>query len=350
MLLQMGWLLGAAWAVSLALDWKRNGEVTAVAVRAPANVASWGLAGLAAAAVLWMPAIVDARHMAVPELVAGPLDWRHNFLPDGSELGMLLTATAVGLVGIALIVMTRGESANRMVLAAAIAVGVALSTPLSAPLWHLPKMEILQFPWRILGPSTVIAVLAVGGLRGRWRIASIVLLLMPLTLLPIRIGTGSDSVPTASTPEELAVIAFRQWGLAPVLPSATGFYAPRFHRLESLERLARQPAKVAAVDRNANGGSWRVAMSTSGSALLPIQWWPEWRITADGRELAFANQWGLVAVDLEEGTSEIHASLARSGSRTVGALLSIVGLAALLLLALRRGQDQHPAPASRSVG
>jgi len=260
-------------------------------------------------------------------------------LPEGSELGLLLTATAATLLVVALIVMTRGGDVNRGAFAASIAVGVALSTPLSAPLWHLPKMEILQFPWRFLGPSTLVAIIAVGGLRGRWRVVCIILLLLPLMLLPIRIGSQTDSVPTTSTPEELAVIAHQQWGLAPVLPSATGFYSSGFHRLESLQHLARQAAKVSTIDRHANGGSWLVVVSTTDSVLLPIQWWPEWRITIDGREAAYSNRSGLVAVDLDAGTLQIGASLSRSRSRMLGAVLSIVGLATVLMLWLRSEHD-----------
>jgi hypothetical protein len=345
-LLQLGWLLGAAWTVGLVLDRRGGGDDTAEDLRSLIDVANWGFAGLLAAAVLWLPAVVDARHLAVADLTSGPLDWRQNFLPDGSELGIMLTATAASLVGVVLILIVHGEGPKRRAYAAAIAVGVALATPLAAPLWHLPKMGILQFPWRFLGPTTVVAVLAAAGLRGRWRIASFVLLLLPLTLLPIRIGLQTDSVPTASTPEELAVIASQQWGLAPVLPSARGFYAPGYHRLESLEHLARQPARVRSADREASGGSWRVVTSSPGSVLLPIQWWPEWRIASGGRELAYSNRSGLVAVDLEMGTFDVDASLAPSRSRAVGAMLSIVGLVVLMTLWIRSGRG----PTSGTVG
>jgi hypothetical protein len=349
MLLQVGWLLGAAWVVNLALGSKDKGNGRRKVVRSIADVARWGLAGLFSAAVLWVPAIVDARNMAVPELIAGPLDWRRNFLPDGSELGVLLTASALSLIGVAVIVLMRGGGVNRGAFAAAIAIGVAFSTSLSAPLWHLPKMEILQFPWRFLGPTTLVAVLAIGSLRGRWRVVSVTLLLLPLMLLPIRIGAVTDRVPTSSTPKELAVIANQQWDVGPALPSEAGFYSSGFHRIDSLEHLARQAALVEPVDRHAGGGSWRLEMSTSGSVLLPIQWWPEWRITGDGRDLAYANRWGLVAVDLEVGTFEVSASMNRSGSRTLGALLSMAGFAALMLLT-RWKRDRRPISTPGIVG
>ncbi len=349
MLLQLGWLLGAAWGVYHFLSWKGSGGLVAEDVRGLAGAASWGLAGLVAAAVLWLPAVVDARHLAIAELVSGPLNWRQNFLPDGSQLALLLTATAVSLVVIALIVIVRGEGAHRFAFAAAVFVGVALSTPLSAPLWHLPKMENLQFPWRFLGPTTMVAVLALASLRGRWRVAGIVILLVPLALLPVRVGTSDDCVPTTSTPEELALIAHRQWGVVPILPTTAGLYAPEFHRLDSLDRLAHQQPQLEVVERDGGSGTWRVTSDEPGWVLLPLQWWPEWRIEAGGRELAYTNRWGLVAVGLEAGTVEVHASLAASRSRATGALLSVAGFAVLLILAIRWGHDRRQTPISRGA-
>jgi hypothetical protein len=349
MLLQLGLLLGAAWAASLLLSWKGTGKEPVEGVCGLAGASVWGLAGLFTGAILWIPAIVDAGHLAIAEVVSGPLDWRRNFLPTGSELGLLLTATAVSLVVIALMVIVRGEGTNRLLLAVTVVVGVVLSTPMSAPLWHLPKMENLQFPWRILGPTTLVAVMALSGLRGRWRTVGIGVLLLPLVLLPVRIGTSDDSVPTASTPEELALIAQHQWALEPNLPSERGFYAPEYHRRDSLDHLARQEAGLAVIERDVGGGTWLVTNDVPGRVLLPIQWWPEWRIEAAGRELAFTNRWGLVAIDVGAGTVEVHASLTVSRSRMVGALLSVAGLAALLILTIRWDHDRFQIQASRGV-
>ena len=102
-------------------------------------------------------------------------------------------------------------------------------------------------------------------------------------MLPIRFGSGDDSVPTASSPEELAMIAHHQWGLVPILPTTAGLYAPGFHRLESLDRLAHQQAWLEVVERTAKGGLWRVTLNTQGTVLLPLQWWPEWRVSRRAR-------------------------------------------------------------------
>jgi hypothetical protein len=349
MLVQLVWLLGAAWAVALIRNRKSAEDGQTGGLRSLVSVMSWAIAGLLSAAILWLPAIVDARHLAVSELTSGPLDWRHNFLPGASEIAVLLTAVAASLVGAATIVVARGESRCRLPLAAAIAVGAAFCTPLSAPLWHVPKMAILQFPWRFLGLSTIVAVLAVTGLRGRWRTAAIVLLVLPLVLLPIRIGSTSDVVPTRSSPEELALIAHQQWGLAPVLPSARGFYSTGFDRIESLKRFARQEAKVVTVDRHAGEGSWRVVTDRSRPVLLPLQWWPEWRITVDAVDVGYSNQSGLVAVVLDRGVFEINASLDRSASRFIAVPLSVGGIALLLLLVWLHGRDLSLSPTSRAA-
>jgi hypothetical protein len=335
MLLQLGWLLGAAWTVRLVLSRRESAENMACDIHGLAGAASWGAVGLAAAGILWLPPVVDSPHLALEELTGGPLHWDNNFLPDGSELGLLLTAIAVSLAVIGLVVVVCGERATRLPLAAAVALGVFLVTPLSAPLWHLPKMENLQFPWRTLGPTTLIAVLALASLRGRWRTFGVIILLLPLALLPIRIGSRDDSVPTASTPEELAMIAHHQWGLVPVLPTTAGLYAPGFHRLESLDQLAHQRAWLEVVERNARVGQWRVTHNSQGEVLLPLQWWPEWRVEIDGRDASYLNRWGLVALEVGVGTITVRASLSPSRSRQAGALLSVAGLAAGTVLAMR---------------
>ncbi|MEJ2582393.1 MAG: hypothetical protein P8127_12295, partial [Acidobacteriota bacterium] len=180
--------------------------------------------------------------------------------------------------------------------------------------------------------TTLVAVMAIACLRDWWRAVGVVVLLLPLVLLPLRVGSGADSVPTNSTPEELAMIAHHQWGLASVLPTTAGLYAPGYHRLESLDHLARQQAWIEAVYRNATGGEWRATHTAPGTVLLPLQWWPEWQIEVSGFDTEYTNRHGLVAVEIGSGAVEIRALLAPSRSRRIGAVLSVGGFAALVLL------------------
>jgi hypothetical protein len=352
MLLQLGWLLGAAWAVRLIVSSREASATVNDDLRGLAGVAAWGGSGLMVAAVLWFPAMVDSHHLALSELTSGSLYWRNNFLPDGSDLGVLLTVAAVSLAVIGLLVTVGGDRVTRLPLAATIAVGVFLASPLSTPLWYLPKMENLQFPWRTLGPTTLVALLALACLRGRWRTSGVIVLLLPLVVLPVRIGARGESVPTASTPEELTMIAHRQWGLVPTLPTTAGLYAPGFDRLESLDHLSRQQAWLEDIERTARGGEWRVTHNARATVVLPLQWWPEWRITIDGRDASYDNRWGLVAVEVEAGAVNLRAALAPSRSRWVGAALSVAGLVAVTALTLRgeRRRRRVPDPVGSNEG
>jgi hypothetical protein len=60
--------------------------------------------------------------------------------------------------------------------------------------------------------------------------------------------------------------------------------------------------------------------------------------------MPYVNKWGLVEVELEEGIIDVHASLANSKSRIAGMVVSLLGLAALLLLSTWWGRDQRPVP------
>jgi hypothetical protein len=330
-LLQLGWLLAVAWAVSLFIGAKESRDALVSRARRLARVLGWASAGLFAGAVLWFPAVVDAQNLAIRDLVTGSYDWRQNFLPATAGMGLFLTVAAGSLLVIAGLVAMHGEGAHRFVLAVTVVAGVVLSTPLSTPLWHLPKMEILQFPWRFLGPATLVAALAVARLNGRSRTAAMCVLLAPIALLPIHIGTDVDRVPTSSSPEELAEIGHRQWNLIRTLPTTGGLYAPGFHRLESLQQLERQRLRMDVVERDVRGGRWRVTTGSAMEVMLPLQWWPEWRITVDGVQRPFTNTWGLTAIELDAGSFDVRASLERSRSRAVGGLLSLVGLIALLV-------------------
>ena len=126
--------------------------------------------------------------------------------------------------------------------------------------------------------------------------------------------------------------------MAPVLPSAQGFYAPGFHRLASLEELLRQTPRVETLERSVSGGTWQVISDSPSSVLLPLQWWPEWRITLDGREIPFANHTGLVAIRSKEGTATASARLRPSRSRRIGTAVSLVGLVMLTGLAWCSGR------------
>ncbi len=336
MMLEVGVLLATGW-----LTWK-------VASRKPfplffkvgLKTVAWASAGLLTGALFWLPLLIDGQNLALGELVEGPFDWRRNFLPGSSELTVFFSITAVCLAATVFVVLLRGDGDNRIPQAIAASAALLLTVGLSTPLWFLPGMNILQFPWRFLGPATLLLVMALGSLRGRWLWIAVALLVVPSAAVPLRLDSGGGNVPVAASPVELAQIVEEHWGIVPVLPSARGLYAPGFHRLASLQELGGQTPRVIPEVRTVWGGTWRVTPAEPAPVLLPLQWWPGWRITVDGREVPFSNHNGLVAVDGVPGTSTMRAILLPTRSRVTGGALSLVGALALGALAWFGGRPR----------
>ncbi len=325
MVVQLGWLLAVAWFTWIWVSRRDPPAGFSGSFRAGLKTLAWGSAGLMAAGVLWLPLFLDGRNLALGELVEEPFDWRNNFLPGASELNLFFTVIAVCLaLGVA-VVFLRGEGSDRLPPATAAAMGLFFTVDLSTPLWSVPGMNSLQFPWRFLGPATILVVIGIGSLSGRWRWLTAALLLLPSVFVPLRLDIGGGQVPVVATPMELARSVHEHWGLAPVLPSARGLYAPGFQRLTSLEEMGTQEATIVAEGRNVMGGTWSVTTAATAPVVLPIQWWPEWSISIDGREVPFTNHDGLVAVVGPAGTSVMYATLLPSRSRTVGSVLSLAG-------------------------
>ena len=329
MLIQLGWLLVVAW-----LTWKVISRMPfPIFFKVGLKTLAWASAGLMAGAVFWLPLFIDGRNFALGELVEGPFDWRENFLPGASELSLFLAVIAISLAISTAIVLLRGEGNGRLPPATAAAVALFLTVGLSTPLWFLPGMDVLQFPWRFLGPATVLLVMAIGSLSGRWHWLAVAVLVVPSAVVPLRLDSTAGHVPVAESPAELARSVQEHWGLAPVLPSARGLYAPGFHRLASLQELGGQVSEVIPENRTVWGGTWRVTGAVGVPVLLPLQWWPEWSVTVDDREVAFANHDGLVVLDALPGTSTVQAVLQPSLSRVLGGVLSLLGVLALAGLA-----------------
>ena len=245
----------------------------------------------------------------------------------------LLSVTAACLVAVILIVLLRGSDGSRIPPSIAATTALILTVGVSAPVWLLPGMDALQFPWRFLGPATILVVMAMASLSGLWKWVAVVLLVVPSAAVPLRLDTASAGIPVAWSPADLARLTHQQWGLAPILPSARGFYAPGYDRLASLEELAGQEPKVIEEQRSVWGGTWRVTTTEPAPVLLPLQWWPEWRITVGEREVPYESRSGLVSIRSEDETAIVKARLLPSRSRSIGSALSLCGVVLLLGLA-----------------
>ncbi len=334
MLIQLAWVLAAGW-VAAGLGPR---------LRAATRAAGWVLAGIVAGGVFWWPLARELRFLAHERLVGGPYyDWHEHFvvsLAGNRGLGPVLLACGIGLIGVVLVALAGGalRSARGRALAGAATAGLVLATPLAAPLWHLPGMAGLQFPWRFLGPATVAAVALAARLDRRRGGLAAALLVLPLALCPVALAPPVPALSPHLDSAALAARAAARYGIAPLLPSSPGFYSAGFDVRRSLAALARQPARVERVE----GGEGRSRRFTvggpGGRALLPLQWWPDWDVEADGAAIGYANDLGLVSVTVPPGRWSVEVRLGPSRARRRGVLLTLAGLlfCGLLALASRR--------------
>ncbi len=335
-LLMLAWVLTAAWLAAGPARWRKG-----------LGTAAWVVGGALLGGPLWWPVIREGRGLATEALVGGQYDWRtHHALAAGAnaELGPVLLAVFLGLAGVLLLWFPGSRNGTPRALdrgvPAALGAALVLATPLSAPVWRaLPGMEGLQFPWRFLGPATVVAVLLAAALRGRWRWAAVVFLVAPAALIPVEVDGGSPPLTPDLDARALARRTAVRYGLAPILPSLPGFYAPGFHPIESLRALQGQEAEVV----DAGGGclprAFEVTAGEGEAVLLSLQWWPWLRVTGGEGELPYRNRIGLVEVEPGPGRRELVVGEARAPGRREGLLMTLAGLVLLGAVAWGRRED-----------
>ncbi len=332
MLILVALPLGAAWAVRWWLEGFR------AAVRPAARM----MVVMVAAGVFWFPPLAWIGNFDRSSLFSGEFGWRNHFatsLGGNAEIGPVLLAIWVSLFVVFVAAGIHGVSRFRndptrvgeLVL---LGTSLFLASPLSAPLWCLPGLGIVQFPWRFLGPATLSALLVLGRLRGRLRGALGAVFLLPLLLVPVEIDAGVPALTADLDGTELARACSVRYGLAPILPSMPGEYAREFHPLRSLRVFREQPARCVEGGGGGLPRTFVVEVRRRGDVRLPVQWWPGLEVVEDGRPLAYRNLDGLVAVGLDWGRHRLTVSLLPLKARRAGLLFLLAGI--VLLQALHR--------------
>ncbi len=335
-LLMLAWVLAAAWLAAGPARWREG-----------LGTAAWVAGGVLLGGPLWWPVIREGRGLATEALVGGQYDWRtHHALAVGAnaELGPVLLAVFLGLAGVLLLWIPGGRSGTARTLGrglpAALGAALLLATPLSAPVWRLvPPMAGLQFPWRFLGPATVVGVVLAAALRGRWRWAAVVFLVAPAALIPVEVDGGSPRLTPDLGAGALARRAAVRYGLAPVLPSLPGFYAPGFHPIGSLRALQEQEGEAVGTGGGCLPRAFEVSAGEGEAVLLLLQWWPWLRVTGGEGELPYRNRHGLVEVAPGPGRGELVVGEAAAPGRREGLLMTLAGLALLGALVPGRREE-----------
>ena len=357
---------------------------SATARRAYLGLAVAALLGLALSAFFWLPALRETQYVLAGQVgeqadVASQLqplrEWfspfvLHRYFPEqgvGAQHPFGLVQAALALTGLAAIVLRRRSlplSARRL-LWFAFAVTLAttlLLLPLSSAAWEsLPLLPYLQFPWRLQAVLTLsTAVLAAANVlwltaeRPRELLvalassAVVVAGLAGLALEPARMPGHEEPLREADVSQQGLVeydfqtaLWLREHGGEWLLE-----YLPRWalaHRSDFFlpAPAAEQPPAQLAVERvtvhshRPLAEDLTVILGSPGPLVWHRFYFPGWRVTVDGRaaEARPEGPLGLLAVDLPAGEHRVQLRYGLTSAATVGALLSLLGLAVTVGLA-----------------
>lgn len=313
----------------------------------------FGLAiGLLLASFYLVPALASMRDLRADALTSGRLTPSLWFLFDGvaspdPDLEWRLGIVVGAHLAVLALVVALDRSAWRRPAALVVLVTAVLVTPLAAPLWKLPFLQGVQFPWRTLlfAEAGAIALLA-GARRAPW-LGAILLLVVsaglawgPLQRLHRLAGDEWHQRQQArrlelrwDTPES-----------AP--PTMTLHPADLAHRLDGSVRVRCEPARgrVEILEWKPRSVAFQADLRVPTELVVRQLHWTGWRAEVEGGAEAPAlratPETGLIALDAPAGRSRIRLTLPWRAAEWWGAVLTLIGLGALL--ARRRDRIEHP--------
>lgn len=319
------------------------GALVLVERRAPVRTwAAFGgaaLAGLAASAWFWLPAIAEKPLVHSEVLLTGFFDFRRAFVAPGVPGAVLAGAgwflVAFAALGAAGALLARSGRALTIGAVLAALGALSLGAAASLPLWeHLPLLQYAQ-PNRLAGPATLALVVAAGAI-GRLAIPSRVAM-AAAAMLPLAIalsGAPDSRMVQAMPPEERQADPFETCGFGEYLPvTVTERPAPG-----GPPALFQGDGVVVEARHDGTHIEARVRADASGWIVLRAFDFPGWTVTLDG---APAQHWhdeqGRIGLPVPEpGVYAVEATLTATPLERAAETTSSVAWAALAGLAVWR--------------
>ncbi len=352
--------------------------------------------GLAAGFLL--PALAESQYVQIARGTGnGAMSYANNFLRFGELLAQprlpvdpdLLNPPVVRSLPVAALVLAAlawvrwlrapAESARRRELAALTLLALAalaLMLPLARPVWDaVPLLQLTLFPWRLLGPISLLVALLAGSLfaepmSGMSKgVASAALVWLAAGALIVAglpfASPPRETVPTAPTLADLAAfeappdfIGTTTVGeYLPIWVTALPDTAADRAQLMVGAPVARYDApgaQVSALTAGSASASFSVTTADAITFTYRVFYFPGWTATLNGLAIPITPTTpnGLMAVSVPAGTHTLAFAYTGTAAQKIGGLVTLAAVMAILipvairLRRYRRGarRESHAAP------
>ena len=318
--------------------------------------------GLAVAAFYIVPAAFEQPWVSIAQVLSSGLRPQENFLftvtsdPEHTLFNFIASGVAVGMLAALGIAVSFARSIRErspllwwMLTSLSLAC-ILLMAPVSSVLWtYLPKLRFVQFPWRWLFPLSVPMVAFVTSAllraRTRVRIAFWILSFTALGVCGWLLAAGADwdtddvnDLREAIIEQATGYVGTDEYAPRDADPYDVDKRAPRVAEVVSREERRTLDAPAITIERwYSELKAFTVTMDRPATLILRLLNYPAWRVQRDGQtvEARSSEGTGQVLISVPAGTSHVRVDFIRTSDRTVGGCISLVALAAWVLLFFR---------------
>jgi len=354
--LWLGMILAASWLTNAPAAVMIHYSLAGLTVLLAALDRSWRPLTRAALAIVLgaglasfylIPAAFEEKWVNIAEVLAPGVRPQDNFLlthipdPEHNRFNLLLSTVAVAEIGVVVLAIwfSRTWRSRRRelwtLLAGWAAVSALIMLPITNLLWqHLPKLRFVQLPWRwLLCLNVAAAILLTIALR-RWSAR----VLVSAALLAVVVIAGYRIQPpwwdSASDIREMSDAIYIGAGY-----EGTDEYVPFGADPYELDKDLSRVTDSSGAPQRTEVLQWgpvdkHLVVHTRGAELLTLRLfnYPAWEVIVNGKrvETQTTEVTGQMEIPIATGRNDVHIRFGRTRDRTIGDLVSLVSLGALL--------------------